>query len=212
MKRLETSIDLENMSLRKPWYFNVKYVLIVTFVLTFVNVSLAHSETLNDELVYADFDIDGNDELDALTDGLILLRSMFGLTGEPLINGVLGDNAQYISASRIESRVASLGSALDIDDNSRIDALTDGLIILRYLFGLRGETLITGVIANDAQRVSSAEVESYILTKVTIPDRPIIALSSTNNSVQVNNNISVSWNASNSQSCEASGDWTGSKE
>ena len=74
MKRLKTSIDLENMSLRKPWYFNVKYVLIVTFVLTFVNVSLAHSETLNDELVYADFDIDGNDELDALTDGLILLR------------------------------------------------------------------------------------------------------------------------------------------
>ena len=212
MKRLKTSIDLENMSLRKPWYFNVKYVLMVTFVLTFVNVSLAHSETLNDELVYADFDIDGNDELDALTDGLILLRSMFGLTGEPLINRVLGDNAQYISASRIESRVASLGSALDIDDNSRIDALTDGLIILRYLFGLRGETLITGVIANDAQRVSSAEVESYILTKVTIPDRPIIALSSTNNSVQVNNNISVSWNASNSQSCEASGDWTGSKE
>ncbi|GIR40535.1 MAG: hypothetical protein CM15mP51_13150 [Porticoccaceae bacterium] len=125
---------------------------------------------------------------------------------------MLGDNAQYISASRIESRVASLGSALDIDDNSRIDALTDGLIILRYLFGLRGETLITGVIANDAQRVSSAEVESYILTKVTIPDRPIIAPPSTNNSVQVNNNISVSWNASNSQSCEASGDWTGSKE
>ena len=128
MKRLKTSIDLENMSLRKPWYFSVKYVLIVTFVLTFVNVSLAHSEILNDELVYADFDIDGNDELDALTDGLILLRSMFGLTGEPLINGVLGDNAQYISASRIESRVASLGSALDIDDNSRIDALTDGLL------------------------------------------------------------------------------------
>ena len=212
MKRLKTTIDLENISLRKPWYFNLKYVLVVTFVLTFVNVSLADSETSNDELVYADFDIDGNDELDALTDGLILLRSMFGLTGEPLINGVLGDNAQYTSASRIESRVASLGSALDIDDNSRIDALTDGLIILRYLFGLRGETLITGVIANDAQRVSSAEVESYILTKVTIPDRPIIALSSNNNSVQVNNNISVSWNASNSQSCVASGDWTGSKE
>ena len=55
MKRLKTSIDLENMSLRKPWYFNVKYVLIVTFVLTFVNVFLAHSETLNDN------DIDGDD-------------------------------------------------------------------------------------------------------------------------------------------------------
>ena len=212
MKRLKTVVDLENMSLPMPWSFNLKYVLVLTFALTFATVSFADSEKLTDELVYADFDIDGNDQLDALTDGLILLRSMFGLTEESLINGVLGDNAQYTSAVQIESRVASLGSVLDIDDNSSIDALTDGLIILRYLFGLRGETLITGVIASDAQRVSSAEVESYILTKVTIPDRPIIALSSTNNSVQVNNNISVSWNVLNSQSCAASGDWTGPKE
>ena len=194
------------------WSSNLKNLLLVIVILPIVSASIVYSETVTDELVYADFDIDGNDQLDALTDGLILLRSMFGLTEYSLINGVLGDNAKYTSASQIEGRVASLGGSLDIDDNSRIDALTDGLIILRYLFGLRGETLITGVIASDAQRVSSADVESYILTKVTIPDRPIITLSSTDNSVQVNNNVSVSWNVSNSQSCVASGDWAGQKE
>jgi hypothetical protein len=41
---------------------------------------------------------------------------------------------------------------LDVDGNGQIDALTDGLLILRYLFGLEGDTLIAGVVAQDATR------------------------------------------------------------
>ena len=39
-------------------------------------------------------DIDGNGKSDALTDGLLLLRGMFGLTGDALITGVLAPNAR----------------------------------------------------------------------------------------------------------------------
>jgi hypothetical protein len=38
-------------------------------------------------------DIDGNGILDAPTDGLMLLRAMFGLTGSAVTNGALGGNA-----------------------------------------------------------------------------------------------------------------------
>ena len=45
------------------------------------------SDSLNlKQNLYA-IDIDGNDDLDALTDGLLILRGMFGLTGEALTSG-----------------------------------------------------------------------------------------------------------------------------
>jgi hypothetical protein len=53
-------------------------------------------------------------------------------------------------------------SALDIDQNGSFDALTDGLILLRYAFGLRGDNLISGATASDATRTSAAEIEAHI--------------------------------------------------
>jgi|SaaInlStandDraft_1057018.scaffolds.fasta_scaffold27999_2 hypothetical protein len=53
-------------------------------------------------------------------------------------------------------------SVFDIDKNGSVDALTDGLIMLRYFFGLRGDNLISGSIANDATRTSAAEIEAHI--------------------------------------------------
>ncbi|MEO8136872.1 MAG: hypothetical protein ABI831_23210, partial [Betaproteobacteria bacterium] len=39
------------------------------------------------------FDVDGNGTPDALTDGLVILRAMFGLTGTPVTNGAIGAGA-----------------------------------------------------------------------------------------------------------------------
>ena len=66
------------------------------------------------------------------------------------------------SSADITSRINNLGLLLDIDGNSRIDPLSDGLLILRYLFGIRGTTLINGVIATDATRTTASEIESYL--------------------------------------------------
>jgi hypothetical protein len=51
---------------------------------------------------------------------------------------------------------------LDIDANGSFDALTDGLIILRYAFGLRGENLVRSATAGDAMRTDAADVEAYL--------------------------------------------------
>ena len=46
------------------------------------------------------------------------------------------------------AEASSSSGMLDIDGNGSYDALTDGLLILRYLFGLSGDSLIAGVVAN----------------------------------------------------------------
>jgi hypothetical protein len=51
---------------------------------------------------------------------------------------------------------------LDIDGNNEVDALTDGLLFLRYVFGLRGSALIAGVVAQDATRASAEDIETYL--------------------------------------------------
>jgi hypothetical protein len=109
-------------------------------------------------------DLDGNEKYDALTDGLLLLRGMFGLDGNALITGTIASNAIYTESVDIESRIETLGDLADIDGNGQIDALTDGLLTLRYLFGLEGDTLINGVVAGDATRTSAEEIEAHLET------------------------------------------------
>ena len=109
-------------------------------------------------------DIDGNENYDALTDGLLLLRGMFGLDGSALVTGTIASDATYTESVDIESRIEILGDLADIDGNGDIDALTDGLLTLRYLFGLQGDALINGVVAVDATRTTAEEIEAHLKT------------------------------------------------
>tara|TARA_B100000780_G_scaffold208125_1_gene148332 strand:+ start:1190 stop:1522 length:333 start_codon:yes stop_codon:yes gene_type:complete len=59
-------------------------------------------------------DIDGNGSYDALTDGLRLLRGMFGLTGDALIGGATASDAVYTTSADIAARIAMLGTLADM--------------------------------------------------------------------------------------------------
>jgi hypothetical protein len=107
-----------------------------------------------------DFDEDGS--ADALTDGLLLLRYTFNLRGAPLTAGAISSSS-LLTAEEVEANVAEATNGLaDIDGNGAVDALTDGLMLLRYLFNLRGDPLIAGAVKNDATRTSAADIEAYI--------------------------------------------------
>ena len=112
-------------------------------------------------IVNTTWDFDMNGQVDALTDGLLLLRHMFGLRDASLTNGVVSPDSP-LTAAEVELSVESSYSIADIDDNGDVDALTDGLLLLRFLFGLRGENLVGGAIAVDASRTDSADVEAYL--------------------------------------------------
>jgi hypothetical protein len=122
----------------------------------------ALNEFLAGTIPSGSLDIDGNDNFDALSDGLLMLRGMFGLDGDTLISGIVASDATYTDSVDIEARIAMLGDLADVDGNGQIDALSDGMLILRYLFGLEGDTLIRGVVAQDATRSTAEEIQAHL--------------------------------------------------
>ena len=118
------------------------------------------SSTLTD----GSFDVDGDGKIGALTDGLLLMRSMFGFRNDALITSAIADDAVRKTAAEVESHIAGLTEQMDIDADGNVDALTDGLLMLRYLFDFRRESLIAGAVATDGERKTAAEIEAYLAT------------------------------------------------
>lgn len=99
---------------------------------------------------------------DALTDGLLILRYLFGLTETALTEGALGPTATRTDPAAIKAYLDGMRTALDIDGNGKTDAGTDGLLILRYLFGLRGDSLVSGAVDPLGSRNNATDIETYI--------------------------------------------------
>ena len=96
---------------------------------------------------------------EAQIDGILFVRHMFGLTQDLLIKDLdIGNDA----FNRISKIIHSMGDALDIDGNGEIDALTDGLILYRYMSGERGSRLVEGIVAPNAERSSAVQIEVYL--------------------------------------------------
>lgn len=112
-----------------------------------------------------DFDVDGNGQEDALTDGLLIVRHMLGLGGDALTNGAIGPGATRTSPADVKSHLSL--QDLNLDGNSTIDASTDGLIALRYLFGFRGNALTEGAVGANAVRADAVLLTDYIERKCT---------------------------------------------
>ena len=98
----------------------------------------------------------------AVNDGLLVLRHLFGHTGNALIGEATSATAALKSAADLKARLHALTPFLDIDGNGHADALTDGLLLIRYLSDLRDEELIAGAIGAAATRTSAPAIEVYI--------------------------------------------------
>ena len=125
----------------------------------------ATSNTATLTVMAATLDIDASitaTKYDALTDGLIAIRYLFGLTGTPLTNGALGATATRTDPAAIKSYLDGIRISLDIDGNGVSDALTDGLLIIRYMFGLRGPALTAGAFDPMGTRNTAPVIETYI--------------------------------------------------
>jgi hypothetical protein len=115
----------------------------------------------------ATLDVDANGSIEPLIDGLLVLRALFGFTGASLTSGAVGSGCTRCDAGAIEIYLDELGLILDIDDNMTTAPLTDGLLILRFLFGFTGATLTTGAVdTNSCDRCESAAIEAYLQTLI----------------------------------------------
>jgi hypothetical protein len=90
------------------------------------------------------FDADASGDLSPLTDGLLVLRFLFGFTGDALVSGAVDlVKCRRCAAGPIENYLGAQ-SAFDIDGDGQQEALTDGILGLRFLFGFTGSALING--------------------------------------------------------------------
>jgi hypothetical protein len=108
-------------------------------------------------------DIDLNGQADALSDGIVLLRHMFGFTGTALTDGAVDPAGQRNTAAAITAYLTSLPvSTFDVDLNNQVDALSDGILILRNLFGFSGTALTDGVTDPAGRRTNPAAITAYL--------------------------------------------------
>lgn len=129
----------------------------------------------------SNLDIDGNGQIDALTDGMLALGYLLGFTGDALIGDAVGVGASRSTAEAITNYLdPERNGILDVDGNGVADALTDGALILRYLFELRGEALISGVVAPDATRFTAEAIEDHLRPLVLPGSTPLDLLQISN--------------------------------
>lgn len=86
--------------------------------------------------------------------------------GEALIRDAVGSGCRRCTAPKINAlmtRCVATGAS-DIDGNGKVDALTDGILILRFLLGLRGAALINNSVGNNCTRCSATEIVTYLET------------------------------------------------
>ena len=127
-----------------------------------VGASITADITLYAKWTVQILDIDGNNRYDAATDGVILLRYLFGFTGNALTAGALSVDAMRTDPAQILQYLNQIKPLLDVDGNQKSDALTDGLLIIRHLLGLSGNALVQGAIGTGATRISATDVTNYI--------------------------------------------------
>ena len=71
-------------------------------------------------------------------------------------------HSSIMTSQEVEQAIQDSSQMNDIDGDGEVNALTDGLLLLRYLFGLRDSNLIDGVISETATRHTEGAVMQHL--------------------------------------------------
>lgn len=107
-----------------------------------------------------DLDADLNLSVNAMTDGILALRWMLGTTGNAATKGAIGASPGRTDAANIATHLNA--QRLDIDGDSSVDAVTDGLLLLRALLGLSGTAVTSGAVSPCATRTTWPEIRAHL--------------------------------------------------
>lgn len=125
-------------------------------------ISVDNTNVIDHSACSLDLDRDGyvSPELD----GLLLLRALFGVRRDALVGDLVHACSTRPSSEDIASVVAqqTLIGVLNADGAGETLATTDGLLILRYLLGLRGDALIASARGNGLVIRSANDIEYFL--------------------------------------------------
>lgn len=102
-----------------------------------------------------------NQALTGLVDGVIIARYLAGKRGAALTANV---TTAAVDFTQLEAKLDLLKPTLDIDGDGVFDGNKDGLLIIRYLSGLREAALINQFDFTNSKRKTAAEINQYIET------------------------------------------------
>ena len=125
------------------------------------------------------YDVDQNGEIDGLTDGVLIIRHLFGIDGSELTDGAIATNAQRtnpeaiadyldsgIGGFNLDNQGLQEASALDLDLNTELDALTDGIILARILFESSQSELVDGAISPNSPLINENNPNEQVMNFV----------------------------------------------
>lgn len=107
-------------------------------------------------------DVDLNGQADALSDGIVIIRHLFEFIGNDLTDGAVDPTGQRTDPTAIATYLESIRSSLDVDLNQKADALSDGITIIRSLFGFIGNELTDGAIDLGGGRTDPAAIATFL--------------------------------------------------
>ena len=93
--------------------FNYFAVIILSLFLS--NFAFAEGQRADDSSI---LDIDASGEVDAMTDGLLMMRSMFGFTDDVLVDGAVAENCTECDSAQIQAHISRVRSATIAQLNS----------------------------------------------------------------------------------------------
>ena len=103
----------------------------------------------------------GDGDVLALFDGVLVMRYLFGFSGEALTAGALGEQASR-DASDIVTFLSGCPHALDVDGNGWAAPLTDGMLLLRYLLELTGDELLMDAVGQGCSRCDATTIAARL--------------------------------------------------
>jgi Putative Ig domain len=105
---------------------------------------------------------------DAATDGVLLLRYLFGVRGAALIANARGVGPALRDAGQVETFIASNLSSFDVDGDGQVLPMTDGLMIVRRLLNPKAANLLSAaeISAMTANTKQGALTDSQVLQRI----------------------------------------------
>jgi large repetitive protein len=109
-------------------------------------------------------DVDEDGVVQSLTDGILVFRYLFGFTNEVLTRGAVElAHCARCTAPVIEAHLGAIVEHLDVDGDGQALPLTDGVLVLRWLFGFEGTILASGAVdLADCTRCDAPAIEEYL--------------------------------------------------